>query len=105
VKSAVVTFERRWHVEVTVDGFGPAHPLWGRFVHAAKPQWDDRLAWNLAESTRSRPAGRIQATVTAVTPEEAVRRLMKAVREVGQSVDRTRMLSWSGLTGRAQLAQ
>ncbi len=101
----VVSLERRWRVEVVVEGFGPAHPLWGRFVEKADVVRDGRLEWELTQPTNGRGrAGRIEAIVTAVTPDEAVRKLMKAVREVGRSVDRAGTLSWVGLSGRALLA-
>src|SRR5947207_4013022 len=84
----------RWHVEVTVDGFGPNHSLWRRFIDIGARLADDSVQWELTQRGQT---ARIQATVTARTADEAARRLMQLVRQAGRAVDRNAAVSWLGL--------
>lgn len=90
-----------WAVEVTVEGFGPSHPLWKRFAAEATAHADTSLEWGLAQpSGLSGVTARIAATVQAESPEAAIRRVMKVVRKIGHRVDRGDQLRWA-VTGRA----
>jgi hypothetical protein len=86
-----------WDVEITTEGFGPSDPLWRRFAERADTLRDATLRWDLAKSADARgDAQRVRAIVEAETPEAAIRRVMRRVRDIGQgSIART------GCSGRA----
>jgi hypothetical protein len=91
-----------WEVEITVEGFGPNHPLWKRFAERANSLSDATLRWDLAEPAEARGDGTgIRATLEAETPEAAIRRVMGRVRDVAQRVDREDRVRWERITGRA----
>ena len=88
-----------WEVEVTLDGFGPNHPLSRKFAEYADTVSDATLRW---EPGRHAPTGApIRAVVEAPSAEAAIRRVMKLVRLVGLRIDRGGKVRWSGMTGRA----
>ncbi len=92
-----------WEVEVTVDGFGPNHALWRRFIRHAEALADTSLEWGMAQpADLSRRAAHIRAVVEAESPEAAVRRVMKLVRQVGDSVDRGEQVRWASMTATAR---
>lgn len=79
----------KWQVEVTVEGFGPNHMLWRKLAERANTLTDSTLRWELAQPVdRHGETARIHATVEAETPEAAIRRMMKRVRDIGHHVDR-----------------
>jgi len=92
-----------WEVEVTVDGFGPKHALWRRFMRHAEALADTSLEWGMAQPTDpSRGAPCIRAVIEAESPESAVRRVMRLVRQVGGSVDRGQQVRWASMTATAR---
>jgi hypothetical protein len=93
----------RWEVEVMVDGFGPKHALWRRFIRHAEALADTSLEWQMAQPED--PAGRtahIRAVLEAESPGIAVRRVMKLVRQAGDSVDRGEQVPWATMTATAR---
>ena len=91
-----------WEVEITVEGFGPNHPLWKRFAERASSLSDATLRWELAEpaDVRGDRAG-IRAAIEAETPEAAIRRVMQRVRDIARRVDREDRVRWESMTGKA----
>ena len=95
----------KWNVEITVEGFGPNHPLWKKFAERANRLNDATLQWQLGQpADLLGETARVRATVESQTPEAAIRRVMKRVRDIGQQVDREDRVRWEGMTGTAQLA-
>src|SRR5260370_25206987 len=76
-----------WDVEVTVEGFGPNHPLWKRFAEVANRLPDSTVRWNLAQPTdRGGQTARIRGLVAADSATAATRRVMAVVHGVGRAM-------------------
>jgi hypothetical protein len=94
----------KWEVEITVEGFGPSHPLWNKFAERANRLNDASLEWELEQSADLLGGNAsIRATIESDTPEAAIRRVMKRVRDIGEQVDREDLVRWEHVTGKAQL--
>jgi len=94
----------KWEIEITVEGFSPNHQLWKMFAERASRLNDATLQWELAQPADLRgETAHIRATVESETPEAAIRRVMKRVRDIGQQVDREDRVRWETMTGKAEL--
>ena len=89
----------QWEVEITLDGFGPNHPLSRKFAEHANAVSDATLRWE--RSRQNSGDTPIRAVVEAPSADAAIRRVMKLVRLVGLRIDRDSNVRWSGMTGRA----
>jgi hypothetical protein len=92
----------KWDVVVTIEEFGPNHRLWKKFAERANALTDTTLRWELAQSTDfgDITVG-LRATVEAETPESAIRRVIRRVRDIGQRIDRDDQVRWGSISGTA----
>ena len=94
--------DRPWLVEIDVDGFGPGHRLWSKFIEALIHRDDAGLSWLVPDpGAAGQEGGCLRASVDASTPEAAVRRALAVAGDVGRSVDRFDKVFWAGIRGAA----
>lgn len=94
--------DERWGVEIAVLGFGPNHRLWLRFTEGAMARGESTFQWVFSQTAeRTGETPRIRAVARAQSAEAAMKHVMRAIREVGHSIDRYGEVNWTEMEGTA----